>query len=67
MILSLSSVAGLLKDTYGKYDYSFYFGGSAIFLGSAILLSGNIRNFYDTRRKKEATATSKQASQDSKL
>ncbi|XP_045183012.2 monocarboxylate transporter 12-like [Mercenaria mercenaria] len=43
-------VSGFLKDTYGKYDYPFYFGGSCVLLGAIILASGNIRNYIDKRK-----------------
>ncbi|XP_052788353.1 monocarboxylate transporter 4-like [Mya arenaria] len=43
---------GYLKDKYGKYDYTFYFGGTAILVGGTILLAGNIRNTVTKRQKK---------------
>ncbi|XP_052214875.1 monocarboxylate transporter 4-like isoform X2 [Dreissena polymorpha] len=47
-------VAGYLKDTYGVYDYSFYFGGCAILFGAMILACGNIRNYITKRHKKKS-------------
>ncbi|XP_052092439.1 monocarboxylate transporter 9-like [Mytilus californianus] len=43
-------LSGLLKDLNGKYDYAFYFGGSAVLLGSCILLVSNIIHFLKSRR-----------------
>ena len=48
----IASFSGMLKDTYGKYDYSFYFGGTAICVGSMILAGGNIRNYWLQKKSK---------------
>ncbi|CAC5375664.1 SLC16A14 [Mytilus coruscus] len=44
-------LSGLLKDLNGKYDYAFYFGGSAVLLGSCILLVSNVIHFLKSRRE----------------
>lgn len=41
---------GLLKDINGTYDASFYFGGSAMFLGAVILIISN--TYYYIQQKK---------------